>query len=205
MYLAQPSRKPPVRLRHPRESQGTSLTSSQPIEPRQLRRLQALWRRWSGSLGLLPEADRQLRYYYIERITEGRAGKTLDLDETTAEQVIQWLRERLRRSEAAQNYAAGTAGRRGYPDPQVPPTLDAWSALWGVARSLGMDRPSLERFIRRHYSGIGLQGLSDLRTMADLNRVLWGLKAVARRSRREAIRDASRPFSGSSHARKRAA
>jgi hypothetical protein len=50
-----------------------------------------------------------------------------------------------------------------------------------------MERPDLEHFIRRYYAGVGLQSLADLRTMADLNRVLWGLKAVARR-RREASR-----------------
>lgn len=46
-----------------------------------------------------------------------------------------------------------------------------------------MERPDLERFIRQHYARVGLRGLADLRTMADLNRVLWGLKAIARRRR----------------------
>jgi hypothetical protein len=50
-----------------------------------------------------------------------------------------------------------------------------------------MERTDLERFIRRHYAGVGLWSLADLHTMADLNRVLWGLKAVARH-RREASR-----------------
>jgi hypothetical protein len=146
--------------------------------------LQALWRRWGGSLGLLPEADQQLRHYYIQLITQGRAGKTLELGESDAAQVIQWLRDRVRHAEVAQNYAAGTAGRRGYPEhPQVEPTSTAWSALWGCAKALGMERPALDRFIRRHYAGIGLRGLADLRTMADLNRVLWGLKAIQRRRR----------------------
>jgi hypothetical protein len=49
-----------------------------------------------------------------------------------------------------------------------------------------MGREKLEKFIRRHYGGIGLRSLQDLRTMADLNRVLWGLKAMLRhRSARE--------------------
>jgi hypothetical protein len=156
--------------------------------PRQLRRLQALWRRWGGSLGLLPEADRQLRHYYIQLITQGRAGKTLELSEADADQVILWLRDRLRHAEVAQNYAAGTAGRRGYPEhPEVQPGVAAWSALWASAKALGMERSDLERFIRRHYARLGLRSLANLRTMADLNRVLWGLKAVARR-RREAVR-----------------
>jgi hypothetical protein len=43
-----------------------------------------------------------------------------------------------------------------------------------------MDRNDVDRFIRRHYAGVGLRGVADLRTMADLNRVLWGLKAMLR-------------------------
>jgi hypothetical protein len=155
------------------------------MQPRQLRRLQALWRRWGGSLGLLPDADRQLRHYYIQLITQGRADKTLELSETDADRVIQWLRDRMRHYEVAQNYAAGVAGRRGYPSyPEVEPGVAAWSALWAAAKALGMGRPDLEAFIRRHYAGVGLRRLADLRTMADLNRVLWGLKAVGRHRRR---------------------
>lgn len=185
MYLVHPARKRPILLRHrPTDPKG----NTDPMQPRQLRRLQALWRHWGGSLGLLPEADQQLRHYYIQLITRGRANKTLELDEADADQVIQWLRDRVRHAEAAQNYAAGTAGRRGYPEyPQVQPGVAAWSALWASAKALGLERADLERFIRRHYAGVGLRSLADLRTMADLNRVLWGLRAVARR-RREAGR-----------------
>jgi hypothetical protein len=108
----------------------------------------------------------------------------LELREADAAQVIQRLRDRLRHAEVAQNYAAGTAGRRGYPEYRdLKPSLMAWTALWGAAKALGMDRAALERFIRRHYGGLGLRSLADLRTMADLNRVLWGLKAIGRRSR----------------------
>jgi hypothetical protein len=181
MHLAHRTRNRPILLRHHPTDRKQS---PDPMQARQLRRLQALWRRWGGSLGLLPEADQQLRHYYIQLITQGRANTTRDLNGTDADQVIQWLRERLRHAEVAQNYAAGTAGRRGYPEhPKVQPGVAAWSALWGCAQALGMERPALERFIRRHYSGLGLRSLSDLRTMADLNRVLWGLKAIARRRR----------------------
>ena len=50
-----------------------------------------------------------------------------------------------------------------------------------MAKALGMSRQRLEEFIRSHYAGVGLRSLTDLRTMADLNRVLWGLKAILRR------------------------
>jgi hypothetical protein len=83
------------------------------IGPKQVRRLHALWCQWTGSLGLLPAADRQLSHYYIGSITRGRAGKTRELTESDAAQVIQWLGNLVRRAEAPQRYAAGTAGRRG--------------------------------------------------------------------------------------------
>ena len=154
------------------------------IGPKQLRRLHALWCQWTGSLGLLPAADRQLRHYYIGSITRGRAGQTRELTEFDAAQVIQWLTKRVRESDAAKHYAAGTAGRRGYPEQRaVPPSSAAWRALWGCAAALGMKRSDLDSFIRRHYAGAGLHGLADLHTMADLNRVLWGLKAIVRRGR----------------------
>ena len=153
-----------------------------PIRTKQLRRLHALWRRWTGKLGLQREADRQLRHYYIQILTQGRASETLGLGETDAAHVIQWLSNLVRRAEFPQHEAAGTAGRRGYPEQrQVQPNSTAWGALWSCAKTLGMERSDLERFIRRHYAHAGLQGLADLRTMADLNRVLWGLKAMARR------------------------
>lgn len=184
MYPAHATRKHPIRLRDSRTDRGRS---TGPMQPRQLRRLQALWRRWGGSLGLLPEADRQLRHYYIQRITRGRANETLELGENDADQVIRWLRDRVRHAHDAQDYAAGTAGRRGYPEyPDVRPGVAAWSALWACAKTLGMERTDVERFIRRHYAGVGLRTLADLRTMADLNRVLWGLKSVSRRRREPA-------------------
>jgi hypothetical protein len=154
------------------------------IQPKQLRRLHALWRRWTGKLGLQREADRQLRHYYIQVFTQGRASETLELGEADTARVIQWLRNLVRRAEFPQHRAAGTAGRRGFPEQrQVEPNSTAWGALWSCAQTLGMGRPDLDRFIRRHYARVGLQGLADLRTMADLNRVLWGLKAMARRRR----------------------
>jgi len=157
---------------------------SHPIRTKQLRRLHALWSRWAGKLGLQREADRQLRHYYIQILTQGRASETLGLGETDAAHVIQWLSSLVRRAEFPQHEAAGTAGRRGFPEQrQVQPSSTAWGALWSCAETLGMERSDLDRFIRRHYARVGLQSLADLRTMADLNRVLWGLKAMVRRRR----------------------
>ena len=153
-----------------------------PISRAQLRRLQALWRRWAGSLQLARGADRELRHYYVERFTQGRAKTTTDLTSLDAARVIAWLEQLTGISPPEYDWAAGTAGRHGYPEWRgVPPTGAAWRALWACVRELNMDRAQLDFFIRQHYSSKNLRGFADIRTMADLNRVLWGLKAMLRR------------------------
>jgi hypothetical protein len=151
-----------------------------PIRPGQLRRLQAVWHQWTARLRLSPDADRALRHYYVEVFSGGRAREAKQLTRADAELVIAWL-ERLARTARA-NRAAGTAGRHGYPErPRMRPTRAAWRALWGHAAALGMTRQQLDLFIARHYGGVGLSDVRDIRSMADLNRVLWGLKGVLRR------------------------
>ena len=153
---------------------------TQPLRPGQLRRLEMAWRRWAGVLELGREADRRLRHYYVELFSEGRAKQTKELTRSDATRVIRWLGKLTR--EAVRDQAAGTAGRHGFSEQRaVRPEAAAWRALWGCARALGMNRWSLELFIRGRYARVGLRGLDDLHTMADLNRVLWGLKAMLRR------------------------
>lgn len=153
-----------------------------PLTPAQLRRLQTLWHRWTLSLGLSREADRRLRHYYVALFSGGRAQQTRELKRDDAARVISGLERLTSRATPTEKQAAGTAGRQGFPERRrVRPNVAAWRALWGIASALGMTRQQLERFIARHYAAQGLHGIADLRTMADLNRVLWGLKAMLRR------------------------
>jgi len=157
-------------------------TLVRPLRRDQLRRLHGLWHRWTAKLALSREADRELRHYYVQCFTGGNARETLDLTEADAALVIDWLSKLVHRANARLNRAAGTAGKHGYPErARLAPDATAWRALWACASALGMDRARLENLIREHYSRVGLHGLDDLRTMADLNRVLWGLKAILRR------------------------
>ena len=153
-----------------------------PMSRAQLRRLQALWHKWTRSLRLERDADRELRHYYIERFTRGRAKTTKALTSLDATRVIEKLERLVDSASAKYNDAAGLAGRHGYAEwRRVPPTAAAWQALWACVRELQMDRGQLDYFIRRHYISRGLRGLADIHSMADLNRVLWGLKAILRR------------------------
>ncbi len=159
-----------------------ALPSALAITPAQLRRLHAVWRRWTASLRLNKEQDSALRHYYVEVFSAGRARQSNHLLRADAARGIEWLERLLRYREARYDQVAGTAGRNGYPERRrVAPTASAWRALWGCAAALGMDRERLDAFIRKRYASVGLHGVADLRSMADLNRVLWGLKAMLRR------------------------
>jgi len=147
-----------------------------------LRRLQTLWHRWTDKLKLPAKQDRTLRHYYVERFSGGRAHETKQLTRGDAERVIRRLARLVRAAALKRNLAAGTAGRRGYPEQRrVRPDDAAWRALWACAAALGMNRARLDQFICSHYATVGLHGVREIRTMADLNRVLWGLKAMLRR------------------------
>ena len=157
-----------------------------PLTGNQLRRLHGLWHRWTGRLALSRDADRSLRHFYIERFTGGRIHETLALTQRDAAIVIDWLSKLVHQAEARANRAAGTAGRHGFPErTRIRPDAAAWRALWNCASALSMNHDALEKFVQKHYAGVGLRGLRDIRTMADINRVLWGLKAILRRKRQE--------------------
>lgn len=159
-----------------------ALPSAFAITPAQLRRLHAVWSRWTAKLRLTQERDRALRHYYVQLFSGGRARQSDHLLRADAARVIEWFERLLRHRDARFNQAAGTAGREGYPERRrVPPTPSAWRALWGCAAALGMDRARLDAFIDKRYARVGLHSVADLRSMADLNRVLWGLKAMLRR------------------------
>jgi hypothetical protein len=153
------------------------------MTPRQRRRLQLLWRRWMKGLATTRERDRALRHAYIEIVTRGRARETNQLTAADAALAIRRLVRATRRPRrTAYNYILGTAGRRGFGEyPEVRVTPPALGLLERTAGLAGLSPASLDRFIARHYAGVGLRRRSDIHTMADLNRVLWGLRGMLRR------------------------
>jgi hypothetical protein len=160
------------------------------MRPEQLRRLQGLWRQWARGLCLPAEEERALRHAYVRAISEGRARETRELSEADAARVIRSLERLIRAREPERNRARGTAGRRGFPErARMRPDASAWRALKASAAALGMDQARLDAFIRRRYARFGLRGAGDLATMAKLNRVLWGLKAMLRRRQRAMPRE----------------
>ncbi len=158
------------------------LTFPEALSAAQLRAIHALWHRWVRPLGLTTQHDAQLRHYYISLFSGGRASQSNHLSKFDAVRVISWLEQLSGAKSQDVSLAAGTAGRRGFPQRRsVRPDAAAWRALWTIVRGLGWNRAELEGFIHRHYGNLGLRTLNDFRSMADLNRVLWGLKAILRR------------------------
>ncbi len=186
-----------------------------PVEKRistpQLRMLHALWRRWMGPHVPDVERSRELRHVYIEIVTQGRARTTAELTRTDANWVIGLLGRALRspsgkRAELSPPeilagkpirdrrlaFFAGTAGRHGYEkQTPVPAPAESLALLLAYARSVGMTRPRLDRFIAKRFRIRGLRSFADIRTLADCNAVLWGLKSMFRRQRRSPPRRAA--------------
>ena len=83
------------------------------------------------------------------------------------------MRNRQRRK------AAGTAGRKNAINKvvEMAATVDV-EMVYQLAYGLGWTQETIKTFIRRQ-----LGGRDQLRTMADINKVLWGLKAIAKRKK----------------------
>ncbi len=150
-----------------------------------------------------PARLRELRHAYIEMVTQGRAHSAAELNSTDANWVIGLLGRALRLPTGKQAdvppevlagkpirdgrlaFFAGTAGRRGYEKQKpVPVPAESLALLLRYAEAVGMTRARLDRFIARRFRSRGLRSFADIRTLADCNAVLWGLKSIFRRKRR---------------------
>ena len=132
---------------------------------------EALKRRLSHQ-DLSDMADRRYGVASMAALDDGQLrGLFLDLTGRLFHPKHPGMHDRQRRQ------AAGTAGRKdGNPKlVEMAATADV-EMVYQLGYSLGWTRQTIQTFIRRQ-----LGGREQLRTMADVNKVLWGLKAIARR------------------------
>jgi hypothetical protein len=172
------------------------------ISTAQMRMLHALWRRWMGPHAPDAVRSRELRHAYIEIVTQGRAHTTAELTRPDANWVIGLLARALRLAGQQPSpsppqvptgrpirdrrlaFFAGTAGRHGYEKQKpIPVPAESLALLLDYAAALGMTRQRLDRFIAHRFRSRGLRSFADIRTLADCNAVLWGLKSILRRAR----------------------
>ncbi len=170
------------------------------ISTPQLRMLHALWQRWMGPHVPEVERSRELRHAYIAIVTQGRAHTTAELTRTDANWILGLLARALRSGDKPAGsplpelpvgarigdrriaFFAGTAGRHGYEKQKpIPAPAESLALLLDYSRAVGMTRPRLDRFIAKRFQSRGLRSFADIRTLADCNAVLWGIKSIYRR------------------------
>lgn len=159
---------------------------------RQLTYIHLLWRDRMRLVGLdgHPES-RELRHAFVRAVTAGRAQETRQLTADDAALVIERLltekRTPLHIDDEDMAHAAGTHGRRddahrnearGCDLPAGPPQ---WALISTLQEKLGWDHRRLGNFIH-HQLGPN----RHIETMAECNRVIWGMKSLLRRSQQTA-------------------
>jgi hypothetical protein len=90
-------------------------------------------------------------------------------------------RFRSRMKDRDQAHAAGTEGRRGSRGKLTIATSDDLAMIDSIINELGWDRARLDAFLRSPSSPLGGRSNIQLRTVGDVNRVLWALKGIADR------------------------
>lgn len=149
---------------------------------RQLAYIHLLWRDRMRLVGLdgHPES-RELRHAFVRNITAGRAQETRQLSADDAALVIDRLltekRAPLHIDDEEFAQAAGTHGRHGYQrGPDLPAGPPQWALICSLQEKLGWDHHRLGAFIH-HQLGPN----RHIETMAECNRVIWGMKSLLRR------------------------
>ncbi len=156
---------------------------AEPITKLQLVALQTLWAKKMRLAGIDPASDdsRSMRHEYIRTATAGRAAQTKELNRVDARRVMDLIAAdagerralRIRDREAAHD--AGNHGRRDYHGGALRLIGDGdRELLRRLQAAVGWDQARLDAFIARQLAG------RQMRTVADLNKVVWPLKRMAR-------------------------
>ena len=155
---------------------------AKPISARQLVCLQAMWAARMRARGITANDSRELRHEYIASATDGRARETKELSFADANRVLRLLFAEQRGqamtiADGAAARAAGTHGRKAHYDASgVMLAGDQQFALLATLRhAIGWDQARLDLFVARQLGG------RAIRTMADANKVIWGIKSMMRR------------------------
>lgn len=179
------------------------------ISRAQLKRLQTLWSQHARHELLKNSREERLRWanehlYHIEGKTRGLTSFA-ELTQREGSDLINLLQGQLgiaesrpakssragysrhyRNRDAA--HAAGTEGRRGLRKNSTIASAEDLALIDEQLNKMSWDRARLDAFLRSPSSPIRNRSNPQLRTLGDVNRVLWALKCIAGRlnKRREA-------------------
>ena len=171
------------------------------ISSAQLTRLQVLWSQYARHE--MTKYSRADRLVWASEQTKRTILSFKDLTLSEASDLINLLqaelgiketspavrprRFRSRIKDRDQAQAAGTEGRRGSRDKFTLATAEDIGMIDAQLNVMGWDRDRLDKFLQSPSSPLRGRSNPQLRTLGDINRVLWALKAIAKHpSRAEA-------------------
>lgn len=164
----------------------------------QLKRLQTLWGQHAHReffARAMETLDRDLRLKWASEHTKREIKSFNDLTVTEASMLINLLqgamgiaetspsarprRYRSRIKDKDQAHAAGTEGRRGQRGKLTIATAEDLAMIDAQLDAMAWTRARLDALLNSPSSPLGRRSNPQLRTLADVNRVLWALKRIA--------------------------
>ena len=178
--------------------------SGNKISKAQLRRLQTLWGMHARHELISNARKERLEWANAELRTRENSRLSLissfkELTGSEASTLISALQLQLgikesrlarsprRRLDRDQARAAGTEGRRGSRKSVTVATAEDLALIDEQLQLMGWDRARLDAFLRSPSSPLRGRSNPQLRTVADVNKVLWPLKRIARAARKGAM------------------
>jgi hypothetical protein len=169
--------------------------SKEGISAAQLTRLQVLWSQYVNREMMKNSREERLRWASQQTKRSILSFKDLTLSEASdlinllqsdmgikeSSPAVRPRRFRSRMKDRDQAHAAGTEGRRGSRGKLTIATSDDLAMIDSIINELGWDRARLDAFLRSPSSPLGGRSNIQLRTVGDVNRVLWALKGIAER------------------------
>jgi hypothetical protein len=161
----------------------------------QMKRLQTLWGQYARKASW-DNGGREQRLSWASSITKRDISSFNDLRLSEASDLINILqadlgikqsspavrkrRLRSRIKDRDQAHAAGTEGRRDHRDKLTIAAAEDIAMIESQLDVMGWTRVRLDAFLRSSSSPLGRRANPEMRTLGDVNRVLWALKRIAR-------------------------
>ncbi|MFL6310625.1 MAG: hypothetical protein ACJ71W_00840 [Terriglobales bacterium] len=169
------------------------------ISAAQLTRLQVLWTQYASREMMKNSRDERLRWASEQTKRAISSFKELTLSEASdlinllqsemgikeSSPAVRPRRFRSRMKDRDQAHAAGTEGRRGSRGNFTIAQAEDLSMLDAMLTEMQWTRERLDAFLVSPSSP--LRGRTQLRTVGDVNRVLWALKRIAARQAKGSV------------------
>lgn len=171
------------------------------ISAAQLTRLQVLWGQYASREMIKNSRDERLRWASEQTRRAISSFKELTLSEASdlinllqsemgikeSSPAVRPRRFRSRMKDRDQAHAAGTEGRRGSRGNFTIATAEDLAMIDAQLDLMGWTRERLDAFLRSPSSPLRGRSNIKLRTVGDVNKVLWPLKRIAKQQARGSV------------------